>query len=85
MAKPNRMFDLTVTDLEIIETALRARKASLSQRLVEDTDHQHKDQTGNADQASDLTNNVHQIHDLLGRLHNQKSFYRPKTGVYVGG
>ncbi|MEX0351104.1 MAG: hypothetical protein AB3N15_16900 [Paracoccaceae bacterium] len=26
-----------------------------------------------------------QVHDLLGRLHNQKIFYRPKTGVYVGG
>lgn len=26
-----------------------------------------------------------QVHDLLGRLHNQKVFYRPKSGVYVGG
>ncbi|MDP5218549.1 hypothetical protein Q5Y75_15075 [Ruegeria sp. 2205SS24-7] len=26
-----------------------------------------------------------QIHDLLGRLHNQKIFYRPKSGVYIGG
>ncbi len=25
------------------------------------------------------------IHDLLGRLHNQKVFYRPKGSVYVGG
>ncbi|WP_372574813.1 hypothetical protein [Ruegeria jejuensis] len=25
------------------------------------------------------------IHDLLGRLHNQKIFYRPKSGVYIGG
>ena len=28
---------------------------------------------------------VRDIHDLLGRLHNQKRFYRPKHGVYVGG
>ena len=25
------------------------------------------------------------VQDLLGRLHNQKVFYRPKSGVYVGG
>lgn len=26
-----------------------------------------------------------QAHDLLGRLHNQKIFYRPRDGVYVSG
>lgn len=25
------------------------------------------------------------VSDLLGRLHNQKTFYRPAKGVYVGG
>ncbi len=25
------------------------------------------------------------VQDLLGRLHNQKVFYRPGKGVYVGG
>lgn len=25
------------------------------------------------------------INDLLGRLHHQKVFYRPSSGVYVGG
>lgn len=74
MAKPNKKFDLTVKDLDLIENALRTRKASLSQRLVE------------VDEANqDLASSLHQIHDLLGRLHNQKSFYRPKSGVYVGG
>ena len=24
-------------------------------------------------------------HELLGRLHNQKNFYRPKTQAYIGG
>ncbi len=24
-------------------------------------------------------------HDLLGRLHNQKNFYRPKAQAYIGG
>ena len=25
------------------------------------------------------------INELLGKLHNQKIWYRPKKGVYVGG
>lgn len=25
------------------------------------------------------------IIDLLGRLHNQKTFFRPREGVYIGG
>jgi hypothetical protein len=25
------------------------------------------------------------IHDLLGRLHNQKVFYRPRRMPYIGG
>ena len=25
------------------------------------------------------------IYELLGKLHNQKNWYRPKTGTYVGG
>jgi hypothetical protein len=28
---------------------------------------------------------VRRIAELLGRLHNQKIFYRPARGVYVGG
>lgn len=36
-----------------------------------------------------LKNNSHldtkEINDLLGRLHNQKKWYRPKTGIYISG
>ena len=28
---------------------------------------------------------IRRMHDLLGKLHDQKIFYRPKTGSYVGG
>lgn len=31
------------------------------------------------------TADVRSINDLLGRIHNQKNFYRPKDKVYVGG
>lgn len=73
MAKPNKNFELTVGDLDLIEAALRSKKAALSL------------QAANDDSAVADRENVSQIHDLLGRLHNQKSFYRPKSGVYVGG
>lgn len=26
-----------------------------------------------------------EINELLGRLHNQKTFYRPAQGTYIGG
>lgn len=26
-----------------------------------------------------------EVRDLLGRIHNQKNWYRPKTNTYVGG
>ncbi len=29
--------------------------------------------------------NIRRMHDLLGKLHDQKIFYRPKTGSYIGG
>ncbi|MEM8978857.1 MAG: hypothetical protein AAGD04_05195 [Pseudomonadota bacterium] len=34
---------------------------------------------------SDAKRRARDVHDLLGRLHNQKRFYRPRNGVYVGG
>ena len=73
MPRPNTKFDLSVEDLELIESALRDSKASLV------------DKVANINEACPNANEqVRDIHDLLGRLHNQKEFYRPK-GVYVGG
>ena len=28
---------------------------------------------------------AHAVHDLLGRLHQQKVFYRPENEVYISG
>lgn len=68
----NDMFELTVEDMELIETALRRTKESLSQEQLTAPD-------------SDADDMVNRIHELLGRLHNQKVFYYPKEGVFVGG
>jgi len=74
MPKPNTKFELSVDDLEVIETALRTRKKSLSAKLAE---------TKASDPA--LKEALTDIHELLGRIHNQKEFYRPSKGAYIGG
>ena len=66
----NKNFELSIKDLDLIEEALRASKLAKAQ----------------ADAiCAAATEKVRDIHELLGRLHNQKQFYRPKQGVYVSG
>jgi len=74
MPSYNTQFELTVEDLDVIENALREVKTNLRNSAI----------AANTDGAPNC-DEVNQIHDLLGRLHNQKVFYRPKTGTYVGG
>jgi len=75
MPKPNDLFELTVEDIDLIETSLRHAHGALSLELP-----------GGADDAGqDRAATQRKIQDLLGRLHNQKIFYRPKNKVYVGG
>lgn len=50
----NKLFELDVNDIALIETALRALPTSK------------------------------ETEELLGKIHNQKTWYRPK-GAYVGG
>ena len=74
MTKYNKTFELSVEDVDLIETALRQTKSELSEQLVE------QDKID-----EDVDQSVRQIHDLLGRLHNQKVFYRPQQQAYIGG
>ncbi len=78
MAKFNDQIELSIEDMALIERALRHEKRALANRAL-DTD---TSEMANGDEDDDA---VRQIHDLLGRLHNQKVFYRPKGDVYVGG
>jgi len=71
MTKPNTQFKLSVKDLDIIETALYNKMSRRSQSLTEVYDEVNKKE-------------LEEIRDLLGRLHNQKQWYRPKNN-YVGG
>lgn len=68
----NKTFDLSIEDLELIEDALRRSKRELSVK-------NHDEMPARADET------VRGIHDLLGRIHNQKVFYRPRNAPYIGG
>ncbi len=81
MPKYNRTFELSVEDVDLIEEALRARGRELCQtrRALSDENPAHLESIGviERDQRAG--------EELLGRLHDQKIFYRPKAAVYVGG
>ena len=72
MPKPNLNFELSPDDLDLIEDALRAKKMA-------------KTKSDLADGTLPDDEDVREIHELLGRLHNQKTFYRPSKGAYVSG
>ncbi|MEX0303821.1 MAG: hypothetical protein AB3N24_15490 [Leisingera sp.] len=71
MPQYNDMFELSVEDMELIETALQTTRDSLSEA---------KPDPGSSDEET-----LRRVHELLGRLHNQKIFYYPKDKVYVSG
>ncbi len=67
----NDTFAIDLEEMDLIEDALRNQVKSLSQAQSE---------TADLDQQRKLR----AVKTLLGRLHNQKVFYRPKQG-YIGG
>ncbi len=75
MPQYNDMFELSVEDMDLIEQALRQAMTSYATEI-----------TGNSNEdRTNLEDTVRRMHDLLGRLHDQKIFYRPKHGTYIGG
>lgn len=82
--KPNTSFELTVSDIEIIETSLRKTLSSLAeQRLMHvqssiKPEHEIKS-VGVVDDA------ISEVNNLLGRLHEQKEWFRPQGQLYIGG
>tara|TARA_B100000902_G_C26939278_1_gene730193 strand:+ start:297 stop:518 length:222 start_codon:yes stop_codon:yes gene_type:complete len=72
--KPNSKFELGITDIEIIEEALRAKAGRRGMKILK----------GEGD-VKRLKEETQQIQELLGRLHDQKHWYRPKNKTYVSG
>ena len=81
MARYNVDFRLSVEDMELIEDALRRSKSELASNLIAEGAPSQK----SCEKTRKTDASMRQIHDLLGRLHNQKVFYRPKNAPYVSG
>jgi hypothetical protein len=71
--KPNLKFELSVRDIDIIEKALTAKAGRRGLRLMQGEDDEQ------------IKQEMREIQNLLGRLHEQKVWYRPKKKIYVGG
>ena len=81
MPRYNRTFDLTIQDVDLIEEALRARGRELSGMRLALKD----DNPAHLESIRVVEQDQRQTEELLGRLHDQKIFYRPQKAVYVGG
>jgi len=71
--KPNLKFNLSVEDIDIIEKALKAKAGRRGMRLMQGED------------SEQLKQEMRDIQNLLGRLHEQKIWYRPKNKFVPGG
>lgn len=81
MQEYNRTFQLTINDVDLIEEALRARGRELCKmrRALSDED------LAGIEAIRVIEEDQRTGEELLGRLHDQKIFYRPKTSTYVSG
>ena len=70
--KPNKNFELTVRDIEVIESALRAKAGRREMDIAQ------------GDVSTQLHAEMTEIQELLGRIHNQKHWYSPKEFVPGG-
>ncbi len=81
MPRYNRQFDLDIADVNLIEEALRAGGRELSRMRLALTE----ENPAHLEAIRVIEQDQRQNEELLGRLHDQKIFYRPKAAVYVGG
>lgn len=73
MTSYNPNIEIGIKDMDLIEDALRQAKRRLSM-------------PGGADSNAPIAgHSIREIDDLLGRLHNQKVFFRPRKTPYIGG
>ena len=81
MPNYNRNFQLSINDVDLIEEALRARGRELCRmrRALSDED------LADIEAIRVVEEDQRNGEELLGRLHDQKVFYRPKSSTYVSG
>jgi len=85
MSKPNTEFNLDLRDIDHIENAINsviARRSSAMSSLAENS----AEKTMDISAYREIKQEVAELRDLLGRLHNQKNWYRPQNeAIYVSG
>lgn len=81
MPRYNKTFELSIHDVDLIEEALRARGRELSKMRLALSDENPAD----LERIRVIEEDQRENEELLGRLHNQKVFYRPKSQPYFGG
>lgn len=87
MPRYNTQFELNIDDMDHIESALQARKKDLSLKRLALLS-ADGDAKAEAEALAQIDADLAELHDLLGRLHNQKVWYRPETvknTPYIGG
>jgi hypothetical protein len=70
--KPNKQFELSIRDVEVIESALRAKAGRRGLAIAQ------------GDVSAQLHKEMIEIQELLGRIHNQKNWFKP-DGFVPGG
>lgn len=81
MPRYNKSFDLSIHDVDLIEEALRARGRELSKLRLALSDENPAD----LERIRVIEEDQRENEELLGRLHNQKVFFRPLSQPYVSG
>ena len=85
MSKPNTEFNLDLRDIDHIENAINSVIARRSSAMSSLTDNSSEN-TMDIAVYREIKEEVAELRDLLGRLHNQKNWYRPQTdAAYVSG
>ena len=72
MTAPNTQFELSVEDIDIIESALREKAGRRGLAIAQ------------GDVSIQLHKEMNEIQTLLGKIHDQKVWYKPK-GFVPGG
>ena len=84
MTKANTTFNLDIRDVELIENALNSIITKRSSTIINSADNRNVKPQDNCSLEAKIQ--IAELRDLLGRLHNQKIWYRPKkSATYVGG
>ena len=84
MPKANTTFNLDIRDVELIENALNSIITEQSSTIINSAGNRNSKPQDNC--PVEIKGQIAELRDLLGRLHNQKIWYRPKSAAtYIGG